>query len=482
MISDNRDIRERREKGRVTAVSLVAAVCLTVAKLVAGLFTGSLALIAEAVHSGLDTVASIITFFSVRAAGRPADDNHPYGHGRIENLSAVVQATLLLGTAGWIFYESMRRLFFASVEVEPTLWAFAVMGTSIAVDLWRSRMLGRAAARYDSRALEADALNFRADMLSSAVVIAGLTLVVIGEEIGGSGGGLLLRADTLAALVVGVFIVWRSGSLALRSVNVLLDLAPVDLQERISRRAERVPGVVGTRSVRLRESGNRKFADIVISVPRTVSIEEAHEITERVEAAVSDIDSRTESVIHAEPVSTETETAAETVRAIALRMGLRTHHERVQRTGDRLEASLHLEVDAGLTLGEAHGRARQLAAEVRSQNPAITRINTHIEVAEPDLSDREEVTDGNRDLAARVSRIAKEAGSHAHEVRLYRSSGSLESGGKGGIDAVLHCDFPPSANIGEVHLMTEQIEQALRNRFRELEHIVVHAEPAESPP
>jgi cation diffusion facilitator family transporter len=464
---------QQREKNRVTVVSLVAAVLLTSAKLVVGLLTGSLGLLAEAAHSALDTVASGITFFSVRVAGRPADENHPYGHARVENLSAVTQGVLLIGTAAWISYEAVRRMFFASVEVEPTVWAFAVMGASILVDLWRSRMLSRAARRYDSRALEADALNFRADMFSSVVVIAGLALVVLGERLGDT--PFLLRADAAAALVVGVFIFVKSGALAARSVNVLLDRAPVGLQERISRRARSVPGVVGVPEVRLRESGDRKFADIVIPVSRAASAAEGHEISERVERAVREEDASIESVVHVEPVPTEAETMAEAVRAAALGMGFRTHHERVRRFGESFEASLHVEVDAGLTLGEAHDRARELGDALRVQEPRLSRVSTHIEVAEPDEGEWREPDPGHGELEEEIRRAVSEAdaGARCHEVRLYHS--------EHGLDAILHCDFPGSTNIGKVHACTERIERGLHARFPSLGQIVIHAEPRETP-
>ena len=462
---------EQREKNRVTVASLAAAVLLTSAKLIVGLLTGSLGLLAEAAHSALDAVASVVTFFSVRVAGRPADEDHPYGHARVENLSAVAQGVLLIGTAAWISYEAIRRIFFASVEVEPTVWAFVVMGTSILVDLWRSRLLARVARRYDSRALEADALNFRADMISSAVVIAGLALVVLGERLGNAPS--LLRADAAAALLVGVFIFVKSGALAARSVNVLLDRAPVRLQERISRRAESVPGVVGTPGVRLRESGNRKFADIVISVPRTASAAEGHEISERVEWAVRDVDASTESVVHVEPVPTDTETMAEAIRAAALGIGFRTHHERVRRFGESFEASLHVEVDAGLTLGEAHDRARELGNALKVQEPRLVRVSTHIEVAEPDEGEWREPDAGHGELEEEIKRSVTEAdtGARCHEVRLYRS--------EHGLDAILHCDFPGSTNVGEVHARTERIERELHTRFPGLGQIVIHAEPRE---
>ena len=471
MLGGHEKTSGQREKNRVTIISLVAAILLTSAKLVVGLLTGSLGLLAEAAHSAFDTVASVVTFFSVRVAGRPADEDHPYGHARVENLSAVAQGVLLIGTAAWISYEAIRRIFFASAEVEPTVWAFVVMGTSIVVDLWRSRMLARVARRHDSRALEADALNFRADMFSSVVVIVGLALVVLGERLGNA--PFLARADAAAALLVGIFIFFKSGALAARSANVLLDRAPVGLQERISRRAESVPGVVGTRQVRLRESGNRKFADIVISVPRTASAAEGHEISERVEWVVREEDASIESVVHVEPVPTETETMAEAIRAAALGRGFRTHHERVRRFGESFEASLHVEVDAGLTLGEAHDLSRGLGATLKAQEPRLARVSTHIEVAEPDEGEWREPDPGHGDLEEKIKRAVSEAdsGARCHEARLYRS--------EHGLDAILHCDFPGSANIGEVHARTERIERGLHARFPSLVQIVIHAEPRE---
>lgn len=471
----------QREKNRVTIVSLFAAVGLTSAKLAAGLTTGSLGLLAEAAHSALDMVASVITFFSVRVAGMPADKNHPYGHGRVENLSAVVQGVLLLGTAAWIMYESIHRIV-DPVAVQVSVWAFVVMGTSVVVDLWRSRLLARVARRHGSRALEADALNFRADMFSSAVVIVGLALSAYGNRFGG--GWFLDRADALAALVVGLFILGKAGQMAMKSVNVLLDLAPVELQERISREAEAVPGVVGARQVRMRESGHRKFADIVVSVPRTVSASEAHDISERVEETVREIDGRTESVVHVEPVATEAETMAEAIHGIAQEMGLRTHHERVQRAGAYYEATLHIEVSPELTLGEAHEQASRLGGEIKRQDPRLARVNTHIEVAEPEAGERERVDGEYKDLVAEIRRVVAGTGmeASAHEVRLYRPRGERVENSRepsaGRLDAVLHCDFPPEANMGEVHLRTERVEQALRTRLPELEQVVIHAEPA----
>ena len=469
---------ERAEKTRVTAVSVVASLLLTCAKLAVGLLTGSLGLLAEAAHSALDLVASVITFFSVRIAGRPADEDHPYGHGRAENLSAVVQGVLLLGTASWIAYEALRRIFFEDVAVDPSFWAFAVMGSSVVVDMWRSRMLSRAAREYRSRALEADALNFRADMLSSAVVIAGLALVALGDDLGG--GGLLSKADAAAALVVGGFIVYKSGGVLLRSVDVLLDRAPMGLAEVVRRAVTAVPGVIDVPSVRLRESGSLTLADVVVTVPRTTSAAEAHELTEKVEEAVRGVDARASTLVHVEPVRTEAESAAEAIHATALRMGIRTHHERVWHSGESLEASLHVEVAPELTLEAAHDLARRLGAALREEYPRMLKVNSHIEVAEPEPGDKRETTTEYPELVEKIERVVFAAGveARAHEVRLYHPGGGAAVD-DGSMDAVVHCDFPPATNMGEVHRRTELVEQTLRTRIPGLGTVVIHAEPRE---
>src|SRR5215467_7163482 len=167
----------RREKRAVAGNSVLAAIAITVLKIIVGITTGSLGILSEAAHSGLDLVAALVTFFSVRVSDKPADADHQYGHGKVENFSAFLETGLLLLTCVWIVYEAIKRLMVHNVEIEPSLAAFLVMFFSIAVDTWRSRALRRIASKYDSQALQADALHFSTDIWSSSVVIIGLALV-----------------------------------------------------------------------------------------------------------------------------------------------------------------------------------------------------------------------------------------------------------------------------------------------------------------
>lgn len=461
-----------REKRRVTLLSVAAATLLTSLKLVAGLATGSLGLLSEAAHSGLDTIASLFTFASVRLAGRPADADHPYGHGRFENLSAILQGLLLLGTAAFIAVEALRRILSPSIQVEPSFWAFGVLGFGMVLDLWRSRLLLTAARKFHSKALEADALNFRADLLSSSVVIVGLALTLLAER--SAGLNWLRNADAVAALMVALVIATMSVRLALQSLNVMLDRAPLALQSRLTETVRRVPGVAQSGPVRLRESGHRLFADVTISTSRGLSLTEAHTVSERIEGAIRHIEPRVEILVHVEPGISEDESAASALRAVAFELGGETHHEHVYQVGNRLEASLHLVVPPTLTLDEAHRRAHELVAAARRDNPRLTRIETHLEVSEPELGFQHDVSGEQPKLVERLRQAVRAAGLNAtvNEIRLYHREDA-----PGSWQAVMHCGFPKSLLMYEVHERTERLELLIRQALPNVAQILIHAEP-----
>ena len=273
----NADSREA-EKQSVALNSVCSAVGITALKIVVGVSTGSLGILSEAAHSGLDLVAAAVTYFSVRVSDKPADADHQYGHGKVENFSAFIETALLLLTCIWIVYEATKRLFFHSVEIEPSIWAFVVMGTSIAVDAWRSRRLKRIADKYDSQALLADALHFGTDIWSSAVVILGLLLVLAGRTYSVP---WLAKADPIAALVVACIVVYVSWRLARQTIDALLDGAPAGVRSKIIAAVLRVDGVLEIVRVRIRRGGSRYFADVSIAMSRNVTFQKSEQVANK---------------------------------------------------------------------------------------------------------------------------------------------------------------------------------------------------------
>lgn len=287
------------EKQSAAFMSVAAALGLTSAKLMAGVLTGSLGILAEAMHSGLDLVAAVITYIAIRIANRPADHTHLYGHGKIENLSALFEAGLLVVTCLWIGYEAVHRLISASVQVEVTWWSFAVIVLSIGVDISRSRMLRRTAKKFNSQALEADAIHFETDIWSSTVVLFGLMCVAVAHA--SPRLAWLHQADAVAALLVAVIILTVTGKLTLRSVQALLDAAPVGLEDKIRETAMTVPGIADCHQVRMRYVGALLFADIHVLVDGNQSLREAHALTEQVESAIQAAIGEADVTVHAEP-------------------------------------------------------------------------------------------------------------------------------------------------------------------------------------
>ncbi len=288
-----------REKKFVALSSVLAAVGLTLFKVVVGLTTGSLGILAEAAHSGLDLMAAVMTFLAVRFSGKPADRNHLYGHGKVENLSALFETLLLLVTCFWILYEATHRLLYHAVALKVTFWSFTVMITSIVVDLSRSRALSRAAKRYNSQALEADALHFSTDIWSSGVVILGLVLVKVSDWVPNL--ALLHQADSVAAILVGLIVVYVSGRLGWSTIQALLDVAPSGLEKEIIHAVEVLPGVADCHNVRVRYSGPQLFVDIHVLVDGNQTLRDAHNLTEEIEQAIQKLIPNADVTVHPEP-------------------------------------------------------------------------------------------------------------------------------------------------------------------------------------
>jgi cation diffusion facilitator family transporter len=284
-------VNEQQEKRWAALTSLAAAVGLTAFKVIVGVVTGSLGILAEAAHSGLDLVAAFMTFLAVRFSGRPADRTHHYGHGKIENLSALFETLLLLATCVWIVREAIHRLSSHHAEIEVTFWSFAVMIVSIVVDASRSRVLSHAAEKYHSQALEADALHFQTDIWSSAVVIVGLIAAKFGWG----------AADAVAALGVSAVVVWVSVQLGRRTIDALLDSAPAGMEERIAAIVAGVPGVRDCHNLRMRYSGPVLFIDLHVLIDGRQTLADAHALTETIESEIQKIAPGADITVHPEP-------------------------------------------------------------------------------------------------------------------------------------------------------------------------------------
>ncbi len=286
------------EKLRVAGVSVFAAVFLTGIKLVVGLVTGSLGLLSEALHSGLDLIAAVITFFSVRVSDNPPDKRHNFGHGKIENFSAFIETILLLITCSWIIYEAMHRLITGDTNIEVNIWSYVVVIISIVVDFTRSRALSRVAKKYNSQALEADALHFSTDIWSSAVVLLGLICANFG----------FFFADSVAALIVAGIVILISIRLGKRSIEVLLDYAPREKFTKIGSVLNSLNEIDTFHSLKVRSAGADTFVSVIVTLNPQLRLDQAHEICDKIEAEICKVVDRCDVFVHVEPLNQQIQT------------------------------------------------------------------------------------------------------------------------------------------------------------------------------
>lgn len=462
-------LQANRDKRRVALASLLAAVLLTATKLGVGLWTGSLGILSEAAHSALDLVATALTLWAVRVSSRPADPEHPYGHGKVENLSALFQTLLLLVTCIWIITEAAERLFFSKpFELDINVWAFAVVILSIVVDYSRARALKRAAEKYSSQALEADALHFSTDIWSSAVVLLGLCGVLAGELLHLP---WLVQADAVAALGVAGIVIWVSLKLGKKSVDDLLDSVPSGLQETVTRAAQMVSGVEQVSRVRMRRSGPEIFADVTIAVGRAAALERAHDITQQVEDAVRNAVPNSDVVVHVEPAVPAEEDLTTSVRLLAARHGLGAHAVRIYQEDDQRWLELHLEVNESLLLDEAHRQASEFERELRKNVSGVTRIVTHIEP----VGESAATVHGQRTGTAKIQQVIEKflrdypSPVNAHDIRVQSVNDELA--------VSFHCGLDASTAITEAHDLTVRLEEYLRANVPGVGRVAIHVEP-----
>ncbi|HEU4450170.1 MAG TPA: cation diffusion facilitator family transporter [Gaiellaceae bacterium] len=446
---------------RIALVSVAAALVLIAVKLGTGLATGSLGLLSEAAHSGTDLVAALLTLFAVGVAGRPADPNHPYGHGKAEHLAALAEASILVVISLGIAYVAIRRLAEGTGDVEATWYALLVLVVVIVIDASRTAVSLRAARRFRSPAFGASALHFGSDLAGSSAVLAGLLAARAGYPEG----------DAAAALFVAVLVLAAAGRLIGLNVDVLMDRAPDDASEAARRAIEALgPGVVLQR-LRMRRAAGRHFADVVIGVPPDEAVGQGHAAADAVEEAVEQAVPDSDVVVHVEPADAEAG-ARERALAAALRVpGVReVHNVSVLAVGERTEISLHLKLPGSLTLAEAHEVATHVEREIAAAVPEVDDVQTHLEpLAEP-ASVR---SIPSRDLeaeSAAVRRIVRETtGADPRRLRFLAT--------ERGVVAFLTLAMEPDRALAEAHARASEVEERIRRHRPEITDVIVHTEP-----
>ncbi len=457
-VQHKRDIKQR-----VALTSILASGGLTLAKGVVGIATGSLAVLSEAAHSLLDLVATIMTYFAVRVSDKPADEEHHYGHGKVESVTALAETALLFVLSGIVIWEAGNRLF-GEVHhmVEATIAAFIVIAASVVVDFFRARLLYRVAAETSSEALEADALHFGSDMWSSIAVLIGLGAVALGYP----------WADSAAAVVVAVFICIAGWRLGRRTIDTLTDTAPTGVAERVRAIATRVAGVVAIDRVRVRPAGDVLFVDLDIAVSRTIPLDRVATIKDRVEAAVRGEFRKADTTVNVVPRALDDETILERVMVTARNRALPIHHVTVHSIGGQLSVSLDLEVDGALSLARAHEIADELEAALRDELGPGVEVETHIEPLQVGgQSGRDAPAARVAEVQTALAELAAQSSSvrDVHEVRVRET--------KDGEIVNFHCHVDAALSVADVHDKVDDLERALKLRFPSLKRVVGHAEP-----
>jgi cation diffusion facilitator family transporter len=451
-----------KEKRNIALTSVIAAVFLTSFKLGIGLWTNSLGILSEAAHSGLDLLAAIITLLAVTFADRPADEDHQFGHGKLENISAFVETLLLIITCAWIIWEGVERLITRTQHVETNIWSFIVMGASIVIDISRSRALYRVAKKHHSQALEADALHFSSDIWSSLTVIAGLFFVSLGYPL----------FDAISAIGVALLVLFVSYRLGRRTIDALMDRVPPDINREIEGAIKSVEGVEELRKIRMRPSGAHIYVDAVIAIRRTVPFQSVHSIMDAVEKAVHKVHENADVVVHAEPFEAKDETIIDKIRMMVLDKGLRAPHNiEVHLTNGKHFIDFDVEYIQGKSFVEAHDIASEIEQQIYKELPTVGKVTIHMEEYHPSEHHLSDVTEAEIQLSADIHRSTEKH----KDVFACKDLTLLREGHQ--YNVTLTCQIDKAKTLDEVHQIISEIEALLFQRFKQLRRIIIHAEP-----
>ena len=450
-------------KRRAALLSLLASIGLTALKVVAGALSGSLALLSEGAHNAVDIAASGLTYLAVREADKPADAEHPFGHAKLEPVAALVETVALGVLAVGVLLLALWRLRLGPAALEVSALAFFAAAFSIVVDVWRWRGLRRIAAETGSEALEADALHFSSDLVSSVCVLLGLVAARFG----------FAEGDAIAAMAVAIFIAVAGFRLGRRTVNSLIDTAPEGMADAMRRAVESAPGVAGVEFLRLRRSGAEVVGDLGVGVARTLPLERVAEIKQALAARLKQDWPEAALTITANGRALSDETLRERVMAVAAGQRLAVHHILVRRVGERFSIALDLEVDGRMRIADAHAVASRLERGIVAETGPEVDVDTHIEPIDTREAQGREA-DPALALAVTQALVAHAARlgvlRNVHDVRVHLANS--------GPAAIFHCEIEGNAGVREAHDAVDALERALRAEFPNLVRVTGHVEPA----
>ena len=453
--------KNESEKSSVALSSVAAAFVVTGMKVFVGVWTGSLGILSEAAHSGLDLIAAIITLFAVKFSSRPADKTHLYGHGKIESFSALIETLLLLVTCFWIINEAIKRLLHHTAEIDVNFWSFFVIITSIVVDVSRSRALYRVAKKFKSQALEADALHFGTDVWSSGVVLLGLILTLLQLPV----------ADSVAALIVAIIVIYVSLSLGKRTIDELLDRAPSGVEEQVERIAAGSEGVQNVEHIRVRNSGPKTFVDLTVHLKRTTPFARANDIVHLVETKIHEILPNADVMIHPEPVETPDETVVDKVKLMMAMKGLTAHDVQAFQTDGQFQVEFHLEFAQQQDFVDAHTIVDEIESAIKKEIADIAAVIVHIEDSQEMVMDSVDVTRTSQELVEEILRLVLEH----RGVKDCNILSVLEVRGKYRVS--MKCLVEKKLSLEEVHAISTSLENRIMSRFPHIKEVNIHAEP-----
>ena len=456
------------EKRSVALISMLAAALMTVLKLITGILSGSLGVLSDAAHSGLDLAGAAMTFFSVRVSDLPADEDHTYGHGKIENLSTIGEVILMAASSIWIVYEALVRIFVHSVELRHSIWPVLVVVSSIGVDFWRSRRLREVAIRTGSPALATDAFHFSSDIWSSVAVLIGLAASWTGTYFGIP---WLDYADPVAAIVVSILILRLTIMLGHEAVGVLMDRIPAETRRQIMQDVGQVPGVLSIEQARVRRSGPNYFADMTLGLPRRYTFEHTDALVEAARSAVQRTLPDADVVIHTVPREERAENVFDRVRAVAARNNVSVHDLSIQSHHGRLRVEQHVELDENLPLREAHEFVTDLEAEILRAAPEIDSVLTHIESEPATIEQPTEFIEADKKIEFALLECARTFSEivDVHEITVGRTAEHVY--------VSCHCTLPDDLPMHRVHEVITALEDRFKLECSEVQRVTIHPEP-----